>query len=344
MGAPCVIIVPMDENEVDINAPSEKIANALEGNKNVFEEAIKKSEEKKEPAKKPFALSDEHESHIKGVRTYSSDLAEAIRDGKGSIIKIAIAENERKLQERKEYEDAPKKNAIFSVASIILIIIGLGIFYGIYWNNKTKEIAPVVVAPRAQTIIKSEYGTSFDVFGKTRTQIIPGIRAIVLNPDMRPGTIKEIAVIQKGDKKNEDAERVTSKKFLRMLDSHASDEFSRALSDEFMLGMYLYDKTNLFLVLTGQSHDYLLSGMINWEPFLFEDLAPLFGIDIYGEGAPYKNTPLTDTIVENREARAVLDENKKPLMFYTFLNPETIFITNDPKTLTQAILKIRTEQ
>lgn len=337
---PYVIIINMDE--VDINAPSEKLENVTAENKAVFEKALKEADAKKEPEKKPFAISDEHESHIRGVRTYSSDLAEAIKDGKGSIIKIAIAENERKQQERREFEDAPKKNALFAVGSILVILIALGLFYGIYWYKQTKTIAPVVVVePRPETIIKSEYDTLLNVFGKTRTQIIPNIRSIVLKPDMRPGTIKEIAVIQKGEGKDAEVERIPASKFLQMLDVHASSDFLRSLNAEFMLGMYLYDKTNLFIALTGQSHDYLLSGMLKWEPFLFEDLGPLFGIDIYGEGAEYRNTPLKDTFVENHDVRAVLDKNNNPLIFYTFINPETIFIANDSKTLTEAVLKMR---
>lgn len=326
----------MEPNEVDINAPSEKIQpgfkNELEKSTNIPTPTVS------EPAKKPFAFPDEHESHVHGVRTYSSDLAEAIKDSKGSVIKIAIAENERRQKERKELEDAPKKNALFAVGSILIILIAMAVFYGIFWYKKNSSIAPIVVAPRPTTIIKSEFSENLDVAGMTRTQIIPAIREKVLTPNIRPGTIKNISIVQEN---GQEVTQVTASKFLRMLDTHASDDFVRSLSNEFMVGIYLYDKSNLFLVLTGQSHDYLLSGIINWEPFLFEDLAPMFGFNTMGDSAKYNDTNFTDVLIENREARAIVDENNKPLFFYTFIDPDTIFIATDPKTLTQSVIKMR---
>ncbi len=335
----CAIIVPMDPNEVDINAPLEKIA--PEAKAQLLQETENPSSISQQ-TKKPFAIQNEHEGHLKSIRTYSSDLAEAIKESKGSIVKIAIAEDERRQQERKEFEDAPKKNALFALGSVLIILITIASLYGIFWYKKTSKVEPVIVPPVPDTVIKSEFEGAINVSGMTRTQMIPAIRASVLTPGIRPGTIKNVKIVE-GGLGGVAPTDVAVGKFLKMLDTHASNDFIRALSSDYMVGIYLYEKANLFFVLTGQSHDYLQKGMIDWEPFLFEDIAPLFGIDTMGDFAKYNDTPFKDVIVENREARAVVDENNKPLFFYTFLNPETIFISVDPKTLTQAVLKLRNQ-
>ena len=45
-------------------------------------------------------------SHIAPVRTFNSDLAEAVREHRGSVVRVAIAEEEA---HRREYEEASIK-------------------------------------------------------------------------------------------------------------------------------------------------------------------------------------------------------------------------------------------
>ena len=54
-------------------------------------------------------------------------------------------------------------------------------------------------------------------------------------------------------------------------------DLSTALSPQYMLGVYNYTNNNPFLIIQGTAHDYLLSGMLEWEPeILFNDMVPLF--------------------------------------------------------------------
>ena len=107
-----------------------------------------------------------------------------------------------------------------------------------------------------------------------------------------------------------------------------------------MLGIYSYVQPNLFIIFRGTQHDFLLTGMLQWEPYMTGDLAPLFGIDTSGNSASLLNTPYTETMIENHDTRAIIDVNKKPVLFYSFLDENTIIITNDAKTLTEAVRRI----
>ena len=73
---------------------------------------------------------------------------------------------------------------------------------------------------------------------------------------------------------------------------------------------------------------------------MLSDLAPLFGIDVTGANAPLLNAPFADTLIENRTTRALSDSNNKPVLFYSFLDDDTIFISTDGATLTEAVRRL----
>ncbi|MBP6884969.1 MAG: hypothetical protein KBC17_04100 [Candidatus Pacebacteria bacterium] len=279
----------------------------------------------------------EHEQHIRGLRTFSSDMATAMKDTKGSIIKIAIAEDERRREDQKEIERAPRKNLIFFLSGLLLFILAIAGIYGVFWYKEKTSVVPAVtetVIPKS--IIRSEDAQTLDITSKLNEDVIPSFREIVADPKMRAGTVKNIILAKKSGADGA-VSRITSNDFLKIARAHAPADFLRSLSKEFMLGIYLYNTSNPFLVIKGTAHDYLLSGMIKWEPFLVEDMAKLFNIDIAGERKIYTDTPFKDALVQNRDARVVEDANGVPVLFYSFLDPNTILIATDPKTLIEGV-------
>lgn len=279
----------------------------------------------------------EHEQHIRGLRTFSSDMATAMRDTKGSVIKIAIAEDERRRADQKEIESAPRKNLIFFLSGLLLFILAIAGVYGVFWYKEKTSVVPAVtetVIPKS--IIRSEDAQTLDITSKLNEDVVPAFRDIVLDPKMRAGTVKNIILAKKSGA-NGETTRITSQEFLKIVRAHAPADFIRSLSKEFMLGIYLYNTSNPFLVIKGTAHDYLLSGMIKWEPFLVGDMAKIFDIDLGGERKILSDTPFKDALVQNRDARVVEDKEGTPVLFYSFLDPNTIFVATDPKTLLEGV-------
>ena len=136
------------------------------------------------------------------------------------------------------------------------------------------------------------------------------------------------------------ATRLPSGLFLSAIGSCVSPEFSNALTQEYVLRIYSYVSHKQFVNLRGTQHDIMLSGMLQWEPYLTEDFASLFGIDTTGNSAYLLSMPYTETLIENHDTRALLDINKKPVLFYSFLDENTVIITNDAKTLTEAVRRM----
>jgi hypothetical protein len=278
-----------------------------------------------------------HPDHALAMRTFSSDLAQAVKNQQGSVVKIAIAEDEKRRQEVIDASPTSKKNLTFIIIGLGAIILAGGIIGGVLWyKNKNASVTPV---PQAEVpaIIHTETTNTLDVSGMQKNEIVPQLQAIVTEPNIRLGTMKNIIITKTTAGASV---RMQSSEFLSILSSHIPADFSRSLTKEFEVGVYLYDHSNLFLVLRGSAHDYMLSGMLAWEPYMLNDLSSLFGISINETNAALLTAPFQSTIIQNRDSRAVLAEDKTPVLFYSFLDPNTAIITADPKTLTEAVRRL----
>ena len=289
------------------------------------------------PAAAPISTAAPH-YHAIPLRTLSTDMAEAVREGQGSIIKIAIAEEERLAAEKENASPRSKKNVFYIAAGATLMTVALvGAGVALWYKVKSDRTVAVVTTPVAASIVESEATDSISITGKTSNEIANNFQQIVADPANSAGTIKNVLVTE-GSGTGE--ARVPANQFLSALGAHVTTDFSKALSQDYMLGMYTYDKTNPFLMLTGVAHDSLLTGMTAWEPYMLQNLAPLLGIDMTGAAQNYVNAPFADTLIENHATRAIVDSTGKPIIFYSFLDPDDIFIGTDPGTLAEAVLRL----
>ncbi|MDQ5883447.1 MAG: hypothetical protein QG654_361, partial [Patescibacteria group bacterium] len=110
-------------------------------------EVLKNELEKTTAVVGPSPLSKENTDSKKvgiGIRTYSADIAEIMRREKGSVIKIALAEQERRKAYKETKDPTSTRNLIVILLGVIFIVSGVLIFVYTIINKD----APVsVVAP-----------------------------------------------------------------------------------------------------------------------------------------------------------------------------------------------------
>ncbi len=324
----------MESNEVDINASSEDLlAKAPAGDTAVPEAAAAPSAVETPAAPIPSAAD---APHFAPIRTFSSDMAEAIRSKGGSVVRIAIAEEEKRRRAYEENSIRSKKNIALIAASIVLVVAALGIA----WYSYSRRVAPPenVLAPQTApaSIIPTEDWAVLDVTGMQVTDVLAKVHAVVAMPNIEPGAAKNLVLAEAAPGGQKQAIPVA--RFLTALGAHAPAELVRALKQDFMLGVYRYQDGSLFLIIHGSAHDFLLSGMLAWERDLFPDLAPLFGIETSGyTKTELENMPFADTIVQNRDARAVMGADGRPLLFYSFIDQSTIVIASDPRAFFEVV-------
>ena len=277
-------------------------------------------------------------SHIAPVRTFNSDLAEAVRDHQGSVVRVAIAEEEAHRRAYEEVSIKSKKNIAFLVIGTLLVAAGIfAVVYTLEHKDALSVVAPVVTAVPT-SIIPSDDVKTVDIAGMQASDLYAAIQKIAIAPTIQSGQIENIILTKTV---NGVATRPTASDFLTTIGTHAPSDLLRALSSDYMLGTS-YDGTNdsLFLVVHGTANDYLVSGMLEWEPWIFTDLVPLFSIDTSAlTKAQLQDMTFSDTIIGNHDARAVLDAGGNPMLYYSFIDPDTILFAAVPKVLAAVVAK-----
>ncbi len=277
-----------------------------------------------------------HKGHLAPVRTFNSDLADAIRNKGGSVVRIAIEENERHQKEELDQSIKSKKNMAFVIFGIV-VVLGAIIFAGwsYYHNQAAKTVAPTVTA-QPSSLVSSETSAIVNVSGMQIPDMIAAIQKAATDPTNQSGTVKNIVITQGTAGA---VTRMHAQDFLTALGMHAPASFTQAILPDYMIAAYTYGTTgNLFIIMHGTAHDFLLAGMLDWEPYLFNDMTKLFNLDTSSfTASEIQNPVFQDTVISNRDARAVIDSTGKPLFFYSFLDPNTIIFATDPKTLTEVV-------
>ncbi len=280
-------------------------------------------------------------NQIPAIRTYSTDLAEALKEQQGSMVKIAIAEDERRHEDAAVNSPTSGKNISWIAASLIALGIAAIAVLGILWykNKQSAAVQPVpVVTP--ESIIQTEQFSTLDISGKSRSEIMQLLAASDVDERSNIGVMKNILITENVVGVQT---RVPAADLLTKINARIPADFARALEKDYVFGVYLYNHSNRFLVLKATAHDYLASGLIKWEPYMVQDLGAIFGLDVEGKDAAVKAAPFSDILLKNQNVRAVLSPDGLPALFYSFLDPNTVFIAADPNTLTEAVRRFGTK-
>jgi hypothetical protein len=108
-----------------------------------------------------------------------------------------------------------------------------------------------------------------------------------------------------------------------------------------MVGSVTTQKNEPFLIVKADTFDSGFAGMLAWEPYLSEDLAPLFGTPVTASrtpGTPESTPPrFSDVLKDNRSIRILYGEEGEERLIYAFLNRTLIVITTSTEALSALI-------
>ncbi len=280
------------------------------------------------------------------VRTYKSDVEEKIQTGHISSINIAIAQS-KKLHEQSALDETnPKNNSrnkIIIIVSILLVIGGALTFFIpklLIQLQYSPKPAPVeTVSSKPIMTVDTEEKVNIGTINLTRVSTT--LKERVDQSFTKLGEMKNIFLTE-GDGVNE--KLITSKKFLELIGANVSPEIGRTIKDSYMFGMYNYNGNQRFVILKVGSFDTTYSGMLHWEPNLWQDFKELFNLSS-------SDTTTTDSFIievkkfqdatfDNKDARIIKDENGNIIFLYSIIDDSTIVITTSKETLKEIISRI----
>lgn len=272
----------------------------------------------------------------KTLRTYQSDLAEAIKNQQGSVIKIAMAEQEKKQRDDTNKNPTSKKNLTFIFTGGALILVAIGVIMYFVATSKPKTVPITQSQTLVSTLVKTDSSKIIKIDDLTKEELGKKIADEYKSATPALNTIEQIQFVEENVNPNV---LITTERFWDILDTHIPGELLRSFNPIFTLGIHAWSKNGLFIMMKTNSYSTAFAGMLKWETTLLDDLYRIFGIDTAGENSALFSAKWKDMVLKNQDTRVLTDSVGNIVLFYTFLgeNKDTLFIGDKEQTLVEVV-------
>jgi hypothetical protein len=284
----------------------------------------------------------------KVIHTYASDMAEAIRENEMSVIKIALAEQAKHENEATylKAEGTKFQKVIWVGGGIFLIALGLVGSYFVFQTKKKAQTIPATPTTQqnVSTIISYDSHAFIDATGATTNADMVSLLTPEIVKPQDSGTIKSIFLT----KQTANGQQLLGMSdLIAKLQLTAPASLTRTLSDTYMVGTYEPTDTgatpHLFLILQTNDYGQAYAGMLAWEKTLFSDFFALFSVDVSGSRQDLFGMPFKDVIIENKDARILYDDANKEVLYYIFIDQNTLMITDSQDAIKEVIARLITK-
>jgi hypothetical protein len=288
----------------------------------------------------PMSLTGKN-ANLQTLRTFQSDLADTIKSGEGSMIKIAMAENARNEREQENIDPESSKNRVYIFGGIMLVLVAFGILGFTLYRSVPKTI-PVTQNPAGTaSIIKIDSVLGLNITGLTRDNIRDQIGKQYEGATLTINTIARILPFTQDT--GSDTQRVlTTQEFFSSIESVAPSGMLRSLNPTFTIGVHAFNGNGLFFAFKTDSYTTALAGMLEWEQSLFDELYNAFAIDTTGDNSGLFAAQFKDRTIKNQDTRALMNSKGEVVLFYTFIGEDksTLIITNNSNTLEEILNRL----
>jgi len=296
---------------------------------------------------------------IAPLQTYKGDIESLIQTSNASTVSIAAAEAARRAGAPLN-EVAPPVNwsgllkRVGMVAGgVLLLAVTGGVLYLAYERlNATTPIPQEESAPFMP--VDGTTPLALAPGEPQRTALMGGLEAARQNNTLSLGLMGRLVVYQTipGEEENTYTP-LPLEILLPTLAPNVPEELVRTLTGTYLLGVHTYDGTQAFLLLETDSYEGAFAAMLAWERTMRGDLLPLFNREprphIPEEGVSTSSvgsvpqllqTGFSDKILENRDARVVLNTSGDILLLWAPLGPNLFVITTNEYTLREVISRL----
>ncbi len=280
---------------------------------------------------------------IRNLRTYQGDVADAIKKQNASVLTITLAENRKRVKEETPesiHESSETSKRTWSViASVVLVILGIGSVGGFYYLQQQAPVAETTPGPAPEdTIVGYNTKKGITTDGADRTKLLT-----VLNNERKTTEVKpnEIQYLYLNKANTTGLESITTRDLFSILRTKIPPATLRAFDTQFMFGFFRDELVRPFLLVHINSYDNAYDGMLKWESSIVEDIGSLF--IVLGDSSDFTTTDTSyafeDETFANKDARVLKNDSGKTVFLYSFLDKDTLLITSNENTLKEMINK-----
>lgn len=283
---------------------------------------------------------------IKGLHTYESDMARAIRDNNGSLVKISLAEQKRKENEVKRGVISKEKSNNFKYVILGIVLIAV-VFFGASFVNKLikdRSVNQSVVEKR-----ETFFATEEQVFLPANLLVgkESSAQAILATIKAKSVSVQMNSIFFKKETEVEGKSLfLGTQEIIARLGLSAPGPLVRSLDNNMILGSFTPagSEPKLYIVFRTNSYDQAFAGMLSWEENLFGDLFTIFGFELNSSNSYLLNKKWEDLLIDNNDARVLKTTDGDSVLYYMFLDRNILIITDSLPTIRESIKRLRIEK
>jgi len=259
------------------------------------------------------------------IKTYRDYAVKALDNKPTSLANMIIQEKKKQSRREKKSIKNPK-NIFMMVISAILVILGISVIAVviIFVDKSGTDSSEKRIISHVESTIEYDYKKSFEL--GDFSDVKKASSDTFDNTNLPFGAIKNIFFTKKD--KFGYAKQVDAKEFIESLDSRAPNQFIRNLSNVFSAGVVSLEDNKPFLILETVNFDTSYNNMLAWEKTILYDLGSLFRVN-----QKHYATKFEDIILNNKDVRAVLDDEGKLVFAYSFVESHKIVFFTDNQVL-----------
>ncbi|OGI77233.1 hypothetical protein A3B85_02085 [Candidatus Nomurabacteria bacterium RIFCSPHIGHO2_02_FULL_37_13] len=304
---------------------------------------MEKKEENKIPAHSPESSGVGGKHAV--TNTYAEDMAKVLEDDKGGLIKKIIHQEEEREVEKRNLSPESTKNRLFMLVGILLIFTALAIFFSFFFKNDINTVD--VPVPFTLLIFNDKTGF-IEIADFSKDQITQIVRNAVNTTTVKQGGIEGIYL-------TENKKVVGFKRFIALIKGNYISanigDSGNFIDNNFLMGVVnnetfpvSLEGKDFFILLKIRSVADIFDSMRVWENKMFSDLYGFFGMDISPETKYLLTKNFKNSIVQNKNARILYDNDNKIVMMYIFANDNSIIITDTENATGEIILRLASSQ
>lgn len=288
---------------------------------------------------------------VRPLHTLKDDLQHVVRDKKISLVRAVALEEEKRHRsgafeqplEMRVHSQRRTRYSLFVAGSLFSLgTLALGIVLYVMAERTHKSAAPITAA-----VLFSEQSVPLPVDNLAP----PDIRREIGNArstTLTLGAILEIIPVKRVS--IDGSERVTPltfSEFLSSIGARAPSELSRALSDQFFLGLHTVDENAPLIVVPVVSYERAFAAMLEWEKNMNADLSPIF-THVPPQAVDANGLPgirrFEDTVMRNYDVRALKDDSGTIQLYYSFPTRNVLIIAESPYSFAEILSRLKADR
>lgn len=289
---------------------------------------------------------------MQNIRTFQSDVANAVKTDNVSLIKIALAEKKR--QERQGTLDSvlqvqeSSNTGVFIGIAAVLVIFAAGALF-LYFALKTETVVPDTgLVSISVPAFETEKNVDIDIRNKDSNDIERLLQA-EKTAELPIGSIERVRFTATNELGA--TRELSAEEWLAFMRVRAPSSLLRSFEPGFIYGIYSITPRDSFIILKILSYDNAYAGMLEWETSMEDDIGGVIvnkKLDVIGEDGltstttQQENNVFVDRVISNKDTRVLLDKNGKIKILYSFIDQNTLVIASGESVLREVIFRLTT--